>query len=126
MITSKQIIHGKSFDEETGKSSGVEIIQTEQTSPPPEEVTIDPQIERRLVRKLDLRLMIWAFLAYFANLLDRNNMRKCSQHGYYLISLFICVLHEENAFTNGMEEDLDLNSDAYNWAVTMFFIGYIM
>lgn len=77
MITSKQIIHGKSFDEETGKSSGVEIIQTEQTSPPPEEVTIDPQIERRLVRKLDLRLMIWAFLAYFANLLDRNNMRKC-------------------------------------------------
>lgn len=40
--------------------------------------------------------------------------------------LFICVLREENAFTNGMEEDLDLNSDAYNWAVTMFFIGYIM
>lgn len=32
----------------------------------------------------------------------------------------------ENAFTNGMEEDLDLNSNAYNWAVTFFFIGYIM
>lgn len=69
-----QIIHGKSFDEEAGKSTGVEIIQTERTTPP--EVSIDPHIERQLVRKLDLRLMIWAFLAYFANLLDRNNMRK--------------------------------------------------
>ena len=74
MTFNKQIIHGKPFDEEIGKS-GVEIIQTERTIPP-EEIPIDPQIERRLVRKLDLRLMIWAFLAYFANLLDRNNMRK--------------------------------------------------
>ncbi|KAI9316894.1 major facilitator superfamily domain-containing protein [Dichotomocladium elegans] len=31
--------------------------------------------EKRLVRKLDRRLMIWAFFAYWANGLDRNNMR---------------------------------------------------
>lgn len=34
------------------------------------------QVERKLVRTLDYRLMIWAFFGYFANGLDRNNMRK--------------------------------------------------
>lgn len=40
---------------------------------------IDPVIEKRLVRKLDSRMLLWSFLAYFANLLDRNNMRKQQQ-----------------------------------------------
>ncbi|KAI7882765.1 MFS general substrate transporter [Lichtheimia hyalospora FSU 10163] len=84
MTLNKQIIHGKPFDEETGKN-GVEIIQTERTIPP-EEIPIDPEIERRLVRKLDLRLMIWAFLAYFANLLDRNNMRNLQIPGNMVIT----------------------------------------
>ena len=26
----------------------------------------------------------------------------------------------------GMDKDLDLNSAVYNWAITMFFIGYVM
>ncbi|KAF7723733.1 hypothetical protein EC973_001709 [Apophysomyces ossiformis] len=63
-------------------------------------------LERRLIRKLDLRLMLWAFFGYFANGLDRNNM--------------------PNAYTNGMKEDLELASERYNWAFTMFFIGYIV
>ncbi|KAG0170954.1 hypothetical protein DFQ28_009766 [Apophysomyces sp. BC1034] len=63
-------------------------------------------VEKRLIRTLDKRLMIWAFFGYFANGLDRNNM--------------------PNAYTNGMEEDLDLGNEKYNWAVTMFFIGYIV
>ncbi|KAJ8663999.1 hypothetical protein O0I10_000275 [Lichtheimia ornata] len=63
-------------------------------------------VEKRLVRKLDYRLMLWAFLAYWANGLDRNNM--------------------PNAYTTGMKEELDLDSSAYNWAITMFFIGYVI
>ncbi|KAI9007899.1 major facilitator superfamily domain-containing protein [Phycomyces nitens] len=62
--------------------------------------------EKRLVRKLDSRLMLWAFFGYFANGLDRNNM--------------------PNAYTNGMDVELNLESDKYNWAITMFFIGYII
>lgn len=31
-----------------------------------------------------------------------------------------------NAYTTGMKEELDLDSSAYNWAITMFFIGYVM
>ncbi|CDS08555.1 hypothetical protein LRAMOSA09916 [Lichtheimia ramosa] len=72
----------------------------------PSSVVIDPVKERKLRRKVDLRLMVWSFLASFINMLDRNNM--------------------QNAYTNGMEKDLNLNSSVYNWAVTMFFIGYVI
>lgn len=63
-------------------------------------------VEKKLVRTLDLRLLIWAFWGYFANGLDRNNM--------------------PNAQTTGLSEDLNLVGNQYNWAVTMFFIGYIV
>ncbi|KAI8139416.1 major facilitator superfamily domain-containing protein [Fennellomyces sp. T-0311] len=97
---------GTSFNSSQNSASADKSVASI-TSPQGEEVTyIDPAIEKKLVRKLDARMLIWSFLAYFANLLDRNNL--------------------QNAFTMGMEEDLDLNSAVYNWAVTMFFIGYIV
>lgn len=64
------------------------------------------QLEKKLVKTLDYRLLIWAFFGYFANGLDRNNMPM--------------------AETNGLSIDLGLVGDQYNWAVTMFFIGYVM
>ncbi|KAI8090232.1 major facilitator superfamily domain-containing protein [Gilbertella persicaria] len=70
------------------------------------ELQIKPEVEKKLVRTLDYRLMIWAFFGYFANGLDRNNM--------------------PNAQTTGLSEDLNLVSNQYNWALTMFFIGYIV
>lgn len=30
-----------------------------------------------------------------------------------------------NAYTTGMKEDLNLDNSAYNWGITMFFIGYV-
>ncbi|KAI9273104.1 major facilitator superfamily domain-containing protein [Phascolomyces articulosus] len=66
--------------------------------------SIDPVLQKRLVRKLDLRLTCWVFFGYFANNLDRNNL--------------------QNAYTMGMDKDLDIASDKFNWAATMFFIGY--
>ncbi|KAI8149298.1 major facilitator superfamily domain-containing protein [Fennellomyces sp. T-0311] len=65
---------------------------------------VDRNIERRLLKKIDRRLVAWGALAYFSNVLLRNNM--------------------PYAFTNGMNTDLNLNSSAYNWAVSMFFISY--
>ncbi|KAI9270470.1 major facilitator superfamily domain-containing protein [Phascolomyces articulosus] len=67
---------------------------------------IDLTVKERLVRKLDLRMMLWGFFAYFANNLDRNNL--------------------QNAFTMGMDKDLDLKSSAYNWAIAIFSIGYLI
>ncbi|KAI9480521.1 MAG: major facilitator superfamily domain-containing protein [Benjaminiella poitrasii] len=68
--------------------------------------TVKSEVEKRLVRKLDYHLLIWAFWGYFANGLDRNNM--------------------PNAQTTGLSEDLNLVGNQYNWALTMFFIGYII
>ncbi|CDH52531.1 high-affinity nicotinic acid transporter [Lichtheimia corymbifera JMRC:FSU:9682] len=82
------------------------IVESTETVVIKPSVMIDPVKERKLRRKIDLRLMVWSFLAAFINMLDRNNM--------------------QNAYTNGMEEDLNLNSSVYNWAVTMFFIGYVI
>lgn len=64
------------------------------------------EVEKKLIKTLDRRLMIWAFFGYFANGMDRNNM--------------------PNAQTTGISEDLNLIGDQYNWAITMFFIGYIV
>ncbi|KAI9306299.1 major facilitator superfamily domain-containing protein [Cunninghamella echinulata] len=64
------------------------------------------QLERKLVKILDYRLLIWSFFGYFANGLDRNNMPM--------------------AEANGLSDDLGLVNDQYNWAVTMFFIGYVI
>jgi hypothetical protein len=40
------------------------------------EIIIDPEVERRLLRKLDFRLISFAFFSYFTSNLVRNNMRK--------------------------------------------------
>ena len=37
---------------------------------------IDPVLEKRFLRKLDLRMVIWSFIASISNFLNRNNMRK--------------------------------------------------
>lgn len=64
------------------------------------------EVERSLIKTLDRRLMVWAFFGYFANGMDRNNM--------------------PNAYTTGLSDDLKLVGDQFNWAITMFFIGYIV
>ncbi|KAI9257130.1 major facilitator superfamily domain-containing protein [Phascolomyces articulosus] len=64
---------------------------------------IDPVIEKSLVRKLDLRIVTWSTIALFVDNLNRYNL--------------------QNAFIMGMDKDLDLNSNLYNWAVTIFFIA---
>lgn len=68
----------RSSQQESGDKSKPEVIHAELGPQPQQE--FDPMVRKRLIRKLDLRLLIWSFLAYFANLLDRNNMRK-----YFLV-----------------------------------------
>lgn len=50
---------------------------TEETNVPVAKSTIevDPAVEKRLLRKLDFRLMTFAFFSYFTSNLVRNNMR---------------------------------------------------
>ncbi|KAI1263311.1 major facilitator superfamily transporter [Xylariaceae sp. FL1019] len=70
------------------------------------EYHIDPLIEQRVVRKIDLRLVSLAFALYLVAFLDRSNIG--------------------NAQTAGMGKDLDLSDYQYQWLLTIFYIPYIV
>ena len=65
---------------------------------------IDPIAEKRLVRKLDMRLIPWLSLLYLISFLDRTNIG--------------------NAKIQGLARDLNMKPDDYNLTLTVFFITY--
>ncbi|KAJ5109058.1 hypothetical protein N7456_005733 [Penicillium angulare] len=65
---------------------------------------IDPELERRVVIKLDLRVPTLMGFFYLLAFLDRSNIG--------------------NAKIAGMTEDLGLTSDKYAWLLTIFYISY--
>ncbi|EER40246.1 high-affinity nicotinic acid transporter [Histoplasma capsulatum var. duboisii H88] len=66
---------------------------------------IDPVIERRVVRKLDQRVPTLLGFLYLLSFLDRSNIG--------------------NARIAGMEEDLQLDGNRYEWLLTIFYISYL-
>lgn len=60
----------------------------------------------KLFRKLDICILSFCCLTFFAKDLDRNNIN--------------------NAYVSGMKEDLGLYGNELNWMVTWFQIGYIV
>ncbi|KAL6710534.1 hypothetical protein ACN47E_008582 [Coniothyrium glycines] len=66
---------------------------------------IDPVIEKRLRRKLDMHVVPLLAGLYLLAFLDRSNIG--------------------NARIAGMEEDLHLSSSQYQWLLTIFYISYI-
>ncbi|MCJ1305833.1 hypothetical protein MMC08_008650 [Hypocenomyce scalaris] len=71
----------------------------------------DPALERRILRKVDIRLIPPLFIMYILNCLpgkdlDRNNIG--------------------NAKEAGMDVALNLSSSDYSLAVSIFFIGYLL
>ncbi|KAI9729148.1 MAG: hypothetical protein M1834_007055 [Cirrosporium novae-zelandiae] len=65
-----------------------------------------PEPERKLVQKLDLCILTYCCLSFFAKDLDRNNV--------------------SNAYVSGMKEELGLNHNELNWFTTYYNIGYIL
>ncbi|KAJ6498889.1 MFS general substrate transporter [Mycena sanguinolenta] len=74
----------------------------ESTLPPPPTLTVEE--ERKLWRKIDLRLMPILSLLYLASFLDRGNIG--------------------NARLQGLETQLNLTGNKFNIALTMYFIPY--
>ncbi|KAH6669796.1 phthalate transporter [Halenospora varia] len=62
--------------------------------------------EKKLLRKIDLRLMPILWVMYILNYVDRTNIG--------------------NAKIAGMSKDLDLNDSRYAWGLSIFFIGYLI
>lgn len=67
---------------------------------------VDPQMEQRVRRKLDMHLVPLLSALYLLAFLDRSNIG--------------------NARIAGMEEDLELSSAQYTWLLTIFYISYIL
>ncbi|KIW65991.1 hypothetical protein PV04_08203 [Phialophora macrospora] len=66
----------------------------------------DAAAERRLVRKIDFRLIPILFLLYLCAFIDRVNIG--------------------NARIQGLEEDLNMKGEDYNIALFVFFVPYIL
>ncbi|QSZ28503.1 hypothetical protein DSL72_003000 [Monilinia vaccinii-corymbosi] len=64
-----------------------------------------PDEERAVVRKFDRKLVLFVALLYMLSFLDRSNIG--------------------NAKIAGLERDLHLDSNQYEWVVTAFYIAYI-
>ncbi|ORZ24253.1 major facilitator superfamily domain-containing protein [Absidia repens] len=75
--------------------------ETDDTFVPP-----DAEEMRKLRWKLDLRIVPWLGVLYLCSFLDRVNIG--------------------NAKLAGIQTDLQVSDDAYNWALSIFFIGYII
>ncbi|CAI4733015.1 AEH_G0044090.mRNA.1.CDS.1 [Saccharomyces cerevisiae] len=70
-----------------------------------EDLYIDEQEEKALVKKLDFRLLPMLAFMYFLSSLDRSNIG--------------------NAYTSGMKEDLNLTSRQYSNCVSVFYSTYL-
>lgn len=68
--------------------------------------SIDPELERRVVRKTDMNLVPLVMALYLLAFLDRSNIG--------------------NARIAGMSTDLNLIGDRYDWLLTIFYIPYII
>lgn len=60
--------------------------------------------EKKVLRKMDIRLIPMLALLYLLSFLDRGNIG--------------------NAKIEGLAEDLNLTADQYNWCLTVFFFFY--
>ncbi|KAK4696187.1 hypothetical protein P7C71_g1694, partial [Lecanoromycetidae sp. Uapishka_2] len=65
----------------------------------------EPREERKLVRKLDIRICAWVCLMFFALQLDRGNISQ--------------------ALSDNMLDDLHMNTDDYNTGQTIFYICFL-
>ncbi|MCJ1399258.1 hypothetical protein MMC11_002460 [Xylographa trunciseda] len=67
---------------------------------------VDPEAEKRVVRKLDWRVTPLVSALYLVSFLDRSNIG--------------------NAKIAGMSEDLELTGNRYQWLLNIFYISYIL
>ncbi|KAK4984415.1 hypothetical protein LTR66_008508 [Elasticomyces elasticus] len=84
----------------------VEDASLDEKVEPREDVSIDPVAEKKLLRKLDLRVIPPLFFLFLLAFLDRTNIG--------------------NAKIQGMTEDLKMTGNHYNIALFIFFIPYIL
>ncbi|KAJ3340500.1 hypothetical protein HDU93_006968 [Gonapodya sp. JEL0774] len=90
-------------------SDGALVTEEDKELPP---VTWDPAVERRLVRKLDLRITLMTFLMYIIAYIDRVNLGN------------VKVLNAKSP--DSIEISLGTQGVEYNWAISIAFFGFLV
>jgi MFS family permease len=87
--------------------------------------------EKKILRKMDLRLIPMLALLYLLSFLDRGNIGTSVQHAgkdekWWLIQGYIELTRATvgNAKIEGLTEDLNITGPQYNWCLTCFFFTY--
>ncbi|KAK5200713.1 hypothetical protein LTR16_005158 [Cryomyces antarcticus] len=94
------------FSDEKLDSSRVNDVMFDDKSSSSQQVIIDIAAEKKLLRKVDLRVVPSLFLLFLLAFLDRTNIG--------------------NAKIQGLVEDLHMKGQDYNIALFIFFIPYIL
>ncbi|KEF51228.1 uncharacterized protein A1O9_12731 [Exophiala aquamarina CBS 119918] len=88
------------------EKDAVDQIETSMDQPAPLVETADRELEKKLLRKLDVKLIPPLFVLLMASFIDRVNIG--------------------NARLLGLEADLKLEGNQYNIALFVFFIPYVL
>ncbi|KAI8801780.1 major facilitator superfamily domain-containing protein [Cladochytrium replicatum] len=70
--------------------------------------------ERAIVRKMDVQIIPWISAMYLLSFLDRVNIGNAK------------VVNSNTSGIGSLEADLGLVGDQYNWALSIFFVGYVI
>lgn len=85
---------------------------------------IDPEVEKRVVRKFDKHMVPLLATLYLLAFLDRSNI------GYvdfcFSVQNVLLTRRCSNARIAGLDTDLNLSSSQYQWLLTIFYISYIV
>ncbi|KIO01606.1 hypothetical protein M404DRAFT_149962 [Pisolithus tinctorius Marx 270] len=100
-----------SIPEKTGIPFGLVSSPDVPTVRQPVQVSLDPEQERKLWRKIDLHLMPIISLMYLFSFMDRGNRN-------------VCLIFIGNAKLEGLMTQLHLTGSRYNVALSVFFISY--
>ncbi|GAA5847715.1 hypothetical protein JCM3766R1_000741 [Sporobolomyces carnicolor] len=83
-----------------------QISQSEYAADPHDIQSVTPEEEKRIVRKIDFKLVPFMSLLYLLSFLDRVNIGQ--------------------AKLDNLERDLGLKGQQYNIALVLFFVGYVI
>lgn len=100
-MESKHELHDMD-DRETGLSATKENLSQHDVACP---IEIDPAVERRVLRKIDMIVMSAMTFAYFFQYLDKQSIN------------FAAIF--------GMSDDLHLTGFQFSWVVTIFYFGQL-
>jgi len=70
------------------KDLGAEEVEFDSHGSPRGSLVIDPEVEKRIVRKLDWRLIPWLSLLYLISFLDRTNIGNAKIQGDFPLQPF--------------------------------------